>query len=61
MLKILNLLPIKIISATINHLPSISATYFMVPLDNRSKKEQKVTDLPDGTRVLIDLDQRIGK
>jgi len=33
----------------------------MVPLDNRSKKEQKVTDLPDGTGVLIDLDQGIGK
>jgi hypothetical protein len=33
----------------------------MVPLDNRSKKEQKVTDLPDGSVVVIDLDQGIGK
>jgi hypothetical protein len=33
----------------------------MLPLDSRSKKEQKVTDLPDGARVLIDLDQGIGK
>jgi hypothetical protein len=33
----------------------------MVSLANRSKREQKVTDLPDGTGVVMDLDQGIGK
>lgn len=33
----------------------------MIPLGNRSKREQKVTDLPDGTGVVMDLDQGIEK
>ena len=41
MLKILNLLPIKIISATINHLPSISATYFYGSVRQQIQKRTK--------------------
>jgi len=75
MLKILNLWPIKIISANvnnpgpedqvfrerINHLPSNSATFFWVQFSNRSKREAKVTDLLNTTCIVIGLDQGIGK
>jgi hypothetical protein len=33
----------------------------MVTLSNRSKREQKVTDLPDRTGIVIDLNPGIGK
>ena len=48
-------------SERINHLPSESSIFFMVPSSNRTKKKQKVTDQSDGTRIVIDLNLGIGK
>ena len=40
---------------------NFSNTFLWFRLGNRSKRQQKVTDLPDGSIVVIDLDQGIGK
>jgi hypothetical protein len=61
MLKILNLLPIKIISATINHLPLISTRFFYGSARQLIQKRTKGYRSAYGTGVVMDLDQGIGK